>query len=193
MSLGFVSTIRLCSGGGRRRRERRVVTPNQRVMKFIVVGTGVLVFVLSALFSFFFVDAPSSALPEPATQRRPATGTPGAPEAVATTGEATSIQVRGTTLRVGDTADEVLNTLKPADLKDLDFVADPGHADGLLVRRHYNVDGQSFYLTMGRTHLFGPDRIVRIATSLPKDYRREPKPVVVKGIGRSDPRDGGPH
>ena len=77
--------------------------------------------------------------------------------------EVTSVQVRGTTLRVGDSADKVLNTLEPADLKGLDFTSDPTHPEGLLVTRQYDVDGQSFALTMGRSHLLGPERIVRIA------------------------------
>ena len=140
----------------------------------IVIATSVLVFVVSALLSFFFVGVPPSAVPVPATQRGWTTGTPRAPEAVATTAETTSIQVRGTTLRVGTTADEAFNTLEPADLKHLDFTPDPSHPDGLLVTRQYNVDGQSFSLTMGRIHALGPDRIVRISTTRPQNPGKHP-------------------
>src|SRR4029434_6681820 len=87
-------------------------------------------------------------------------------------GESTSIQVRGATLRVGDTADEVINTLRPADLKGFDFTSDPSQPDGLLVTRHYNVDGQSFSLTMGRRLPLGPDRRVRISTTRPHGEKR---------------------
>ena len=138
-------------------------------MKLILAGTGVVAFCTSALFSFFFVDLPSFALPEPTTQSRRTTAALGAPTAVASTGETTSIQVRGATLRVGTTANEVLNALQPGDLVGLDFTPDPTDLGGLLVTRHYNVDGQSFVLVMGRSHLLGPERIRRISTAAPQN------------------------
>ena len=159
-------------------------------MKLILIGTTAAV-----VAAFSFVELPSTAPPEPAPQRYPAPATPGAREAVATTGETTSIHVRGATLRVGDTADEVINTLRPADLKGFDFTSDPSQPDGLLVTRHYNVDGQSFSLTMGRRLPLGPDRIVRISTTRPKDGEKRPSraassPASLKRIGRTEPRNG---
>jgi hypothetical protein len=132
-----------------------------------LIVTSVMAFIMSASFAFFFVDdVPPSTHPEPVPQHvRPAPTTRTEPEAVATTAEVTSIHVRGTTLRVGDSADKVLNTFDPADLKGLDFTPDPTHPEELTVTRQYNVYGQSFALKMGRTHLLGPERIVRITLS----------------------------
>jgi len=103
--------------------------------------------------------------------------------------------VRGATLRVGDTADEVINTLRPTDLKGFDFTSDPTQPDGLLVTRHYDVDGQSFSLTMGRRLPLGPDRIVRISTTHRKDGEKRSSPAAndpspVKRIGRTEARNG---
>jgi hypothetical protein len=159
-------------------------------MKLILIGTSAAV-----VAAFVFVELPSTAPAEPPPQQTRATDTPGAREVVATTGETTSIRVRGATLRVGDTADEVINTLRPADLKGFDFTSDPSQPDGLLVTRHYNVDGQSFSLTMGRRLPLGPDRIVRISTTRPQDGEKQSSrvassPSSVKRIGRTDARHG---
>ena len=135
-----------------------------------LIAMSVVAFVTSAVFSFFFVDdAPSSVRSEPSAQPvGPVPAARAGREAVEPPSDVTSVQVRGTTLRVGDSGDKVLNTLEPADLKGLDFTPDPTDPDGLLVTRRYEVDGQAFALTMARSHLLGPERIVRITMSRPK-------------------------
>lgn len=63
---------------------------------------------------------------------------------------AKSIVVRGRTLRLGDAADRVFETLKPADMKLNQVGPDPANAGSLIVRKHYEVNGKSFSLTFRR-------------------------------------------
>jgi hypothetical protein len=83
----------------------------------------------------------------------------------ASPGRATSIRVRGKTIRVGDSADDIFNTLEPADSSKTDVGLDPTHPGSLLVTHQYKIEGQSFSLTFARKHDPGPYRLVRITTS----------------------------
>jgi hypothetical protein len=82
--------------------------------------------------------------------------------------ETTSIRVRGRTLRIGDTADDIFKTLKPADSKT--HGVEPGATrPGNLVTHHYEVEGTSFSLTFARNPDPGPYRLHRITTSSPDE------------------------
>ena len=82
--------------------------------------------------------------------------------------DTSSISVRGKTFRIGDTADAIFQTLKPADSKRKDVGSDPANPRSLSVTHHYDVEGKSFSLTFGRTIDPGPYRLIRISTSLPQ-------------------------
>jgi hypothetical protein len=76
--------------------------------------------------------------------------------------------VRATTIRVGDSADDIFKTLEPADSRKTDVGLDPAHPGSLLVTHHYKIEGQSFSLTFARNQDPGPYRLVRITTFSPK-------------------------
>lgn len=79
-----------------------------------------------------------------------------------------SINVRGKTFRIGDLADDIFKTLKPADSKKKDVGPDPANPKSLLVTHYYDVEGRSFSLTFARTTDPGAYRLIRISTSLPQ-------------------------
>jgi len=82
--------------------------------------------------------------------------------------ETSSIIVRGKTIRIGDTADDIFKTLKPADSKKKDVGPDPTNPRSLLVTHYYEVEGKSFSLTFARTTDPGPYRLIRISPSSPQ-------------------------
>lgn len=82
--------------------------------------------------------------------------------------EPSSIKVRGKTIRLGDTADEVFKTLTPADSKKKDVGPDPSNPQSLLVTHHYVIEGKTFSLTFARTTDPGPYRLIRISMSSPQ-------------------------
>ena len=82
--------------------------------------------------------------------------------------ETTSISVRGKTFRIGDTADNIFETLKPADSKRKEVVPDPKNLQSLLVTHHYDIEGKMFSLTFARTTDPGPYRLIQISTSSQK-------------------------
>jgi hypothetical protein len=105
----------------------------------------------------------------PATAPTTATATPSpGSDAAAPPEQAASIRVRGKTIRVGDSADDIFNTVEPADSSKTDAGLDPTHPGSLLVTHHYKIEGQSFSLTFARNHDPGPYRLVRITTSPPE-------------------------
>ncbi len=79
--------------------------------------------------------------------------------------ETSSITVRGKTFRLGDIADNIFETLKPADSKSKDVVPDPSNPQSLSVTHHYNIEGKVFSLTFARTTDPGPYRLIQISTS----------------------------
>jgi len=82
--------------------------------------------------------------------------------------ETSSISVRGKTFRIGDTADNIFETLKPADSKGKDVVPDPSNPQSLSVTHHYDIEGKAFSLTFARTTDPGPYRLIHISTSSPQ-------------------------
>ena len=108
---------------------------------------------------------PPATAPTTATAR--ATPSP-VSEAAAPPEQATSICVRAKAIRVGDSADDIFNTLEPADSRKTDVGLDPAHPGSLLVTHHYKIEGKTFSLTFARHHDPGPYRLVRITTSSPE-------------------------
>jgi hypothetical protein len=102
----------------------------------------------------------------PITATARATPSPGS-DAVASPEQAASIHVRGKTIRVGDSADDIFKTLEPADSSKTDVGVDPTHPGSLLVTHHYKIEGQSFSLTFARHHDPGPYQLVRITVTAP--------------------------
>jgi hypothetical protein len=89
--------------------------------------------------------------------------------------ETSSISVRGKTFRIGDTADVIFQTLKPADSRSKDVGSDPANPRSLSVTHHYDIEGKSFSLTFARIIDPGPYRLIRISTSLPQKTSPEAK------------------
>ena len=77
--------------------------------------------------------------------------------------ETTSINVRGKTFRIGDTADNIFETLKPADSKRKEVAPDPKNPQSLLVTHHYDIEGKLFSLMFARTTDSGPYRLIQIS------------------------------
>src|SRR5262245_7187709 len=126
---------------------------------------------LAAAIFGIALAAGSDGLGPPATARTTATAraTPSpVSAAVAPPEQATSIRVRATTIRVGDSCDDIFKTLEPADSRKTDVGLDPAHPGSLLVTHHYRIEGQSFSLTFARHHDPGPYRLVRITRSSPE-------------------------
>jgi hypothetical protein len=92
--------------------------------------------------------------------------------------ETSSISVRGKTFRIGDTADDVFETLKPTDTKKKDVGPDPSNPQSLLVTNHYEIEEKSFSLTFARTSDPGPYRLIRISTSSPQKATLSTTPSV---------------
>ena len=108
---------------------------------------------------------PPATAPTSATAR--ATPSP-VSEAVATREQPASIRVRATTIRVGDSADDIFKTLEPADSSNTEVALDPIHPGSVLVTHHYKIEGQSFSLTFARSSDLDPYRVVRITTVSPE-------------------------
>src|SRR5262245_64663157 len=123
-----------------------------------------------AAVTFGIALAAGSGLRPPATALTTATArpTPSPVSVAALPQQATSIRVRAKTIRVGDSADDIFKTLKPADSSKTDVWLDPAHPGSLLVTHHYKIEGQSFSLTFARHDDPGPYRLDRITTSLPE-------------------------
>jgi hypothetical protein len=120
---------------------------------------------LAAVIFGIALAAGSDGLPPPSTAPTTATAraTPSpVSRAAAVPEQATSIRVRGNTIRVGDSADDIFKTLAPADSTKTDVGLDPTHPGSLLVTHHYKIEGQSFSLTFARSSYPGSYRLVRI-------------------------------
>jgi hypothetical protein len=123
----------------------------------------------AAIVGIAFVAGWDGAMP-PATAPTTATAraipSPGS-DAVAPSEQAASVRVRGKTIRVGDSADDIFKTLEPADSSKTDVGLDSTRPGSLLVTHHYKIEGQSFSLTFARNHDPGPYRLVSITVTAP--------------------------
>ena len=127
-----------------------------RTMKRLNLAAAILGIALAAGWDWSMPQATARATPSPGS------------DAVAPPDQAASIRVRGKTIRVGDSADDIFKTLEPADSSKTDVGLDPTHPGSLLVTHHYKIEGQSFSLTFARNHDPGPYRLVRLTTSPPR-------------------------
>ena len=94
-------------------------------------------------------------------------------------GEVNFIKVRGKTIGIGDTADDIFETIKPTDSKKKNVKPDPNNPRSLLVTHACEVEGKSFSLTFARTTDPGPYRLIRITTSSPQKRTPAPKPKFI--------------
>lgn len=136
-------------------------TPTRIMTRLNLAGVIVMVTLAAAWGEWI----PTATAPPTATAR-PTTSP--ASEAVAPPEQATSIRVRGKTIRAGDSADDIFKTLNQADSRKTDVGFDPTHPGSLLVTHHYKIEGQYFSLTFARNHDPGPYRLVRITMSSPE-------------------------
>jgi hypothetical protein len=77
-------------------------------------------------------------------------------------GEVSSIKVRGKTIQMNDTADQVFAVLNGSDMVDQTVQKDPNNSNSLLVVKNYKVEGKRFTLYFARVQEPGPYRVVRI-------------------------------
>jgi hypothetical protein len=124
-----------------------------RTMKRLNLAAAILGIALAAGWDWSMPQATAQATPSPGS------------DAVAPPEQAASIRVRGKTIRVGDSADDIFKTLEPGDSSKTDVGLDPTHPGSLLVTHHYKIEGQSFSLTFARNHEPAPYRLVRITIS----------------------------
>ena len=151
-----------------------------------VTAIGVLIFTLGSSQSMAGGTAKGKTQgTAPAAVNQPGTrltDPPPVSEAVTTPVSPTSIHVRGSDIRVGDSADDVFRTLKPADSVKKEVQPDAVHPGNSLVTHHYHVDGHSFSLTMGRNSDPGPYRVVRISKSSTEKAIETPSATVPKEV-----------
>jgi hypothetical protein len=76
--------------------------------------------------------------------------------------EVTSINVRGKTVQINDTADQVFTVLKASDMVDQTVKRDPNNPNSLLLVKNYKVEGKKFTLYFARVNDPGPYRVVKI-------------------------------
>ena len=79
-------------------------------------------------------------------------------------GEVNSIKVRGKTVAVNDTADQVFGVLKGSDMVHQTVEKDPNNPNSLLVVKKYKVEGKKFTVYFARVQDPGPYKVVRIVT-----------------------------
>jgi hypothetical protein len=94
-------------------------------------------------------------------------------------GQVNFLKVRGKTIKIGDTADNIFQTIKPSDSKKKNIEPDPNNPRSLLVTHFCEVEGKSFSLTFVRTTDPGPYRLIRITTSSPQKATPAPKPRTI--------------
>ncbi len=76
--------------------------------------------------------------------------------------DVSSIKVRGKTIEMNDTADQVFAVLQGSDMVDQTVQKDPSNPNSLLVVKNYRVKGKRFTLYFARVQDPGPYRVVRI-------------------------------
>jgi hypothetical protein len=76
--------------------------------------------------------------------------------------EVASIQVRGKSIKVGDTADYVFSVLKKDEMLKQDVGPDPKNPNSLALTKYYTADGKSFALSFSRQRDPGPYVVTKI-------------------------------
>jgi len=77
-------------------------------------------------------------------------------------GEVNSLKVRGKTIRIGDTADQVFAVLKKSEMVNQTVEKDPNNPNSLLVVKNYEVKGKKFTIYFARVQEPGPYKIIKI-------------------------------
>jgi uncharacterized membrane protein len=79
-------------------------------------------------------------------------------------GNVKSLNVRGKTIKNGDTADYVISILKKSDMVKQTVSKDPNNTNSLLIVKYYNVNGKGFIIHFARVEDPGPYKAVKIIT-----------------------------
>jgi hypothetical protein len=77
-------------------------------------------------------------------------------------GEVNFIKVRGKTIGIGDTADQVFAVLKNGDMVNQTVEKDLDNPNSLLVIKNYQIKGRKFTLYFARVHDPGPYKVTKI-------------------------------
>ena len=72
------------------------------------------------------------------------------------------VSIRGETIKIGDTSDQVFKILKDSDLMSQDISKDPKIPNSLLVVKRYEVNGQKFTIHFSRIKDPGPYKVIKI-------------------------------
>jgi len=78
-----------------------------------------------------------------------------------------SLQIRGKSIKVGDTADYVFSILKKDEMLKQDVGRDPKNANSLALTKYYKADGKSFSLAFARQRDPGPYVVTKIVVDQP--------------------------
>lgn len=82
--------------------------------------------------------------------------------------EVTSLQIRGKSIKVGDTADHVFSILKKDEMLKQDVGRDPKNPNSLALMKHYKAEGKSFTLAFARVRDPGPYVVTKIVLDQPR-------------------------
>lgn len=82
--------------------------------------------------------------------------------------DVTSLQIRGKSIKVGDTADYVFSILKKDEMLKQDVGRDPKNPNGLALTKYYKADGKSFSLSFARQGDPGPYVVTKITIDQPR-------------------------
>jgi hypothetical protein len=78
-----------------------------------------------------------------------------------------ALQIRGKSIKVGDTADHVFSVLKKDEMLRQDVARDPKNPNSLVLTKHYKADGKSFSLAFARQRDPGPYVVTKIVVDQP--------------------------
>jgi hypothetical protein len=79
-------------------------------------------------------------------------------------GEVNSLKIRGKTIKIDDTGDQVFAVLKKSDMVNQTVSKDPNNPNSLLVVKNYNVKGKKFTIYFARVQDPGPYKVIKITT-----------------------------
>jgi hypothetical protein len=77
-------------------------------------------------------------------------------------GEVNFIKVRGKTIGIGDSADQIFTILKNDDMVNQTVEKDPNNPNSLLVIKNYQIKGRKFTIYFARVHDPGPYKVTKI-------------------------------
>lgn len=77
-------------------------------------------------------------------------------------GEVNFLKVRGKTIRIGDTADQIFTVLKKSDMVNQTVGKDSNNSNSLLIVKNYQVKGRKFTIYFARVQDPGPYKVTKI-------------------------------